>query len=139
MLNVTDVTLADKIQYLSQAWDNILSRFYSFNGMNTQSGSKLAQQSVDEINNGSSAAMIVPDDRLAKAIGDKFTGITKANAIWGWNATAELSECWRHEAEENLGDGEVENEEELDNEPDVEDNKGKEGNEPDPNFKEEDE
>lgn len=128
LLNITDVTLADKIQYLSQAWDNILSRFYSFNGMNTQSGSKLAQQSVDEINNGSSAAMIVPDDRLEKAIGDKYTGITKANAIWGWNATAELSECWRHEAEENLGDGEIEdeNEEELDNEPEVDNNKEEE-------------
>ena len=110
-LNVTDVTLADKIQYLSQAWDNILSRFYSFNGMSTQSGSKMAQQSVEEINNGSSAAMILPDDRLEKAIGDFFTGITKANRIWGWNATAELSECWRHEAEDKLGDNEVEEEE----------------------------
>lgn len=139
-LDITDPTLSDKIQYLSQAWDNILSRFYSFNGMSTQSGSKMAQQSVEEINNGSSAAMIIPDDRLEKAIGDYFTGITKANRVWGWNATAELSECWRHEAEENLGDNEVEeeeSEEELDNEPEIDDNKGEE--ETDPNKKEEEE
>lgn len=136
LLNVTDVTLADKIQYLSQAWDNILSRFYSFNGMSTQSGSKMAQQSVEEINNGSSAAMILPDDRLEKAIGDDFTGITKANKIWGWNATAELSECWRHEAEDKLGDNEVEEESEeevedpeekdVDNDPEVNNNNEKE-------------
>lgn len=132
-LDITDPTLSDKIQYLSQAWDNILSRFYSFNGMSTQSGSKMAQQSVEEINNGSSAAMILPDDRLEKAIGDDFTGITKANRIWGWDATAELSECWRHEAEDKLGDNEVEEESEeepeekdVDNNPEVDDNKEKE-------------
>ena len=134
-LDITDPTLSDKIQYLSQAWDNILSRFYSFNGMSTQSGSKMAQQSVEEINNGSSAAMILPDDRLEKAIGDDFTGITKANKIWGWNATAELSECWRHEAENKLGDNEVEEESEegkeseekdVDNNPEEDDNKKKE-------------
>lgn len=117
-LTITDPTLSDKIQYLSQAWDNILSRFYSFNGMSTQSGSKMAQQSVEEINNGSSAAMIIPDQRLDKAIGDYYTGITKANRVWGWNATVELSECWRHEAEDKLGD--LETTEEVEEEETVE-------------------
>lgn len=123
-IDITDPTLADKVQYLSQAWDNILSRFYSFNGMQTQSGSKMAQQSVDEINNGSAAAMVIPDVRLDEAT----KSIDRCNAVWGWGATVELSDSWKHEAHEKLGNSDVEEDDATD-EPIDDNNEGGENNE----------
>lgn len=89
-LDITDPTLADKIQYLSKAHDDFFRWFYSLNGMNSQGSSKMAQQTVDEVNQDSAASMIIPYIRLREA----EKSIERVNEIWGLNAEVSLSESW---------------------------------------------
>lgn len=95
VINVTDVTNSDKIQYLAHYKDDLTRWFYSNYGMSTYGSGKMAQQTTDEINNQSNASMIIPYDRLywrKKAVED-------LKNKFGWDVDIIFSECWRKELE----------------------------------------
>ena len=96
-INLTEVKDSDKIQYLAKFHDDIMRWFYSLNGMNTQGSSKLAQQTVDEVNQDSSSSMILPHDRYRCAV----EGIEMCNEKFSddadWiEASVDFSECWQN-------------------------------------------
>lgn len=89
-IDLTSVDTVNKIQYINQLYDNLLARFYNLYGMATASNNKLAQQSKDEINNGSCASFILPIDRLT----ERKKGLEKVNQLFGVNWSVEFSEVW---------------------------------------------
>lgn len=89
-IDLTDVTGINKVQYINQLHTDLLARFYNLYGMATASGNKLAQQSKDEINNGSVASFIIPLDRL----NERKKGIEKINELFGVNWSVKFSEAW---------------------------------------------
>lgn len=92
-LTLTDPELAEKIQFISKYRDDVFRWFYSVNGMNSQGSAKLAQQTVDEVNQDNNASMILVFDRLNQAIKDfkKFNEKNPDAPI----VTPYLSQCWQ--------------------------------------------
>lgn len=96
-INFTEVKNSDKIQYLAKFRDDIMRWFYSLNGMNSQGSSKMAQQTVDEVNQDSCSSMIIPHDRYRCAV----EGCDMCNEKFGddpdWiEASVDFSECWQN-------------------------------------------
>lgn len=79
LINLTDPTLSDKIQYIMEASDNVLRRFYNKFGLYTSGNAKHAQQSKMEIDNGESAAWVYPLLYLQET--DDFC--RRANGLFG--------------------------------------------------------
>lgn len=90
MVNLTDVDKSQYIQYLAKMRDDIMRWFYSYYGMNSQGSSKLAQQTVDEVNQDNNASMIIPHDMLREA--DK--GCKMVSDKFGIDMKVSFSECW---------------------------------------------
>lgn len=92
MLNLTDVSLSDKIQYIAKYHDDKMRWFWSIYGQNVQATSKLAQETEKEASSGEGVSMIMPHtmyherQREVKALKDKF----------GWTVTIEFSEPWQN-------------------------------------------
>ncbi|MBQ0111588.1 MAG: hypothetical protein KBT03_00495 [Bacteroidales bacterium] len=93
IVQITDPDMSDKIQYLTKAQDDILRSFYNYYGMDISGGTKLAQQSVEEINAGGNSAMIVPTGRLE----ERQKAVDKCNKLFDWNCSVEYSKCWTRE------------------------------------------
>ncbi len=89
-VNLTDVNNSDKIQYISKFRDDLFRWFYSLNGMNSQGSSKLAQQTVDEVNQDNNASMIIPHMRLITA----QKAVKELNEKFELSVDVSLSECW---------------------------------------------
>jgi hypothetical protein len=89
-VNITDTEKSTYIQYLAKYRDDLMRWFYSLYGMNSQGSSKLAQQTVDEVNQDSNASMILPHSML-KARQD---GCKMAKDKFGWDMEVSFSECW---------------------------------------------
>lgn len=89
-VQLTDEEKSKYIQYLAKMRDDLLRWFYSYYGMNSQGSSKLAQQTVDEVNQDSSASMIIPHDMFREA----KKGCDMANTKFGWDIKVSFSECW---------------------------------------------
>ena len=85
-----EVEKSQYIQYLAKFRDDLMRWFYSLYGMNSQGSSKMAQQSVDEVNQDSSASMILPHDMLRM----RQNGVEELNKKFGWDAEVSFSECW---------------------------------------------
>ena len=110
LVNITDVEKSSYIQYLAKYRDDLLRWFLSQYGMNSQGSSKMAQQTVDEVNQDSNSSLIIPHDMLKQA----KLGCDMCNQKFGWNMSVEFSECWRSRDEDiNLTDEEVEGEPEA--------------------------
>lgn len=90
MVNLTETEKSQYIQYLAKMRDDLMRWFYSYYGMNSQGSSKMAQQTVDEVNQDSNASMIIPHDMLREAT----KGCDMANRKFGWDMTVSFSECW---------------------------------------------
>ena len=90
-VNLTDVEKSRYIQYLAKYRDDLLRWFLSQYGMNSQGSSKLAQQTVDEVNQDNNASMIIPHDMLRQA----QYGCDMCNDKFGWNLEVSFSECWQ--------------------------------------------
>lgn len=105
-LNLTDVKNSDKMQYLTKMYDDILRWFYSMYGMDIRGSSKMAQQSVDEINSDNISSMILPVDMLKNA----REGVDMFNKKFGFSASADFSECWKKRKEESEKAENTENE-----------------------------
>lgn len=65
VINLSDPTNSDKLQYLIDVCDNYIRIFMSFYGQCIQGNAKRAQQTVDEVNGHTSASFILPNDMLA--------------------------------------------------------------------------
>lgn len=89
-VQLTDEEKSKYIQYLAKMRDDLMRWFYSYYGMNSQGSSKLAQQTVDEVNQDSNASMIIPHDMLREA----EKGCEMANRKFGWDMKVSFSECW---------------------------------------------
>lgn len=93
VLNITDVTASDKIQYLYKAKDDTLRQFYQLYGMETCGASKMAQQTEAEINKGCNSHMILPNNRLK----NRKAGIELVNKLFNTSISVDFSEAWKQE------------------------------------------
>lgn len=91
LVNITDVEKSQYIQYLSHYRDDLMRWFYSLYGMNSQGSSKMAQQTVDEVNQDNNSSMIIPHDMLRM----RQNGVDELNKKFGWSAEVSFSECWQ--------------------------------------------
>ena len=92
-INFTDVDKSRYIQYLAKYRDDLMRWFYSMYGMNSQGSSKLAQQTVDEVNQDNNASMIIPHDMLRCR--QKALEIAKEKQPELFEgAEVSFSECW---------------------------------------------
>jgi len=95
-ITVTDLTqpdFADKIQYTARLYDDVLRWHYTRYGHATNGSSKMAQQSVEEVDATLSQSMILPLSMLNA----RREMLEKVNAMFGTNITVELSGAWRAE------------------------------------------
>ena len=131
--SVEDLTrpdFADKIQHTARLREDILRWHYTRYGQTIQGDTKLAQQSVDEVNGTVSSSLILPLNML-KA---RRAFIDEVNRKFGTNITVELSGSWKAEVtkyENETGESEIdESSDELssdpspDQEPEAENNEG---------------
>lgn len=123
VLDLCDVTMSDKLQYLFKAIDDNDRQFYRHYGISLATTSKMAQQSREELNNTNALAMIYAIERLncARDFCDDL------NALYGTNLTCHFGEVWELEYQkyiseiENMKKGDVEN---VDDEKNTIDNGG---------------
>ena len=92
VLNITDPSASDHIQYIAKFRDDIMRWFWNYYGHNPESSGKMAQQSVAEVTTGASISMILPHTRYharqmeAELLKKKF----------GWDVSIEFSEPWQN-------------------------------------------
>ena len=91
-VNLTEVEKSQYIQYLAKFRDDLFRWFYSLYGMNSQGSSKLAQQTIDEVNQDNDASMILPNSMLQMR---KKCLEKQVNKKFGWNMEVSFSECWQ--------------------------------------------
>ena len=90
---LTSPEFAEKIQYTARLREDVLRWHYTRYGQVVQGDTKMAQQSVDEVNGTVSSSLIIPLNMLQcrKAMIDEI------NAKFGLSATVELAGAWRAE------------------------------------------
>lgn len=99
VMDLTDATLSDKIQYLVKLKDDVERWFHTDYGHSMDTSGKLAQQSVEEINKSAGIAYITPNDMLTCR--KKF--VAEINETFGLNIEVDFSESWKVEHDEVLG------------------------------------
>ena len=99
VMDLTDATLSDKIQYLVKLKDDVERWFHTDYGHAMDTSGKLAQQSVEEINKSAGIAYITPNDMLNCR--KKF--VAEINETFGLNIEVDFSESWKVEHDEVLG------------------------------------
>lgn len=90
---ITYPDLSRVIQYISKLREDIKRWHFTKYGQTINSSSKLAQETVDEVNGAVSASLIIPLDML-KARRDM---IEEVNRKFGTNITVDFSGAWRAE------------------------------------------
>ena len=95
VLNITDVSNTDKIQYLARFREDVKRWYFNRNGHDLQGSSKMAQQSVEEINNNNSISMIYPLEKYEM----RQRAIEELNALFGLDMTVTFSPAWLVEYE----------------------------------------
>ena len=93
VVNLTDVSVSDKIQYLAKYRDDSLRWFYSLYGQNVQATSKLAQESVAETTSGEGVSMILPHTMYH----ERQRECEELKRKFGWNVTCEFTEPWQNQ------------------------------------------
>ena len=118
VMDLTDATLSDKIQYLVKLKDDVERWFHTDYGHAMDTSGKLAQQSVEEINKSAGIAYITPNDMLNCR--KKF--VAEINETFGLNIEVDFSESWKVEHDEVLGTNDDKSKEsETDGEPGTDD------------------
>ena len=107
VMDLTDATLSDKIQYLVKLKDDVERWFHTDYGHSMDTSGKLAQQSVEEINKSAGIAYITPNDMLNCR--KKF--VDEINETFGLNIEVDFSESWKVEHDEVLGTNDDESKE----------------------------
>ena len=124
VMDLTDATLSDKIQYLVKLKDDVERWFHTDYGHAMDTSGKLAQQSVEEINKSAGIAYITPNDMLNCR--KKF--VDEINETFGLNIEVDFSESWKVEHDEILGTNDDESKEpETDVEPGTDGESGVDG------------
>lgn len=121
--DLTRPEFADKIQHTARLREDILRWHYTRYGQTIQGDTKLAQQSVDEVNGTVSSSLIIPLNMLKAR--QEF--VDEINRKFGTNITVQLAGPWRAEVtkyENETGEGEIDD---TDNTPEPENDKPKEG------------
>lgn len=100
IVDLTDVNRQDKIQYISKTIDDLLRWFLSCYGQAVQGNSKMAQQTVDEVNGTTSASFILTElgYRWRKRAADAL------NENLGWNVSISYNKPWAVESEKYTED-----------------------------------
>ncbi len=93
MLDVTSPEKIQYIQYLDEHYDALMRRHFSRRGLSIRTGTKAAQQSVDEIKGMDSVAWYQPLNKL-KA---RQNGFEMFNRIFGENVKVHFSDIWQQE------------------------------------------
>ena len=91
--NLTQPDFADKIQYTAKLYDDVLRWHMTRYGHATNGNSKMAQQTVDEVDSTVSQSMILPLSMLAA----RKEMIEKVNNMFDLDIEVELSGSWRAE------------------------------------------
>ena len=100
VLNLTDVQTADKIQYLARFREDAKRWFLNRHGHDLQGSSKMAQQSVEEINGNNSVSMIYPLEKYSM----RMRAIEAMNALFGTEMTFTFSPAFLMEYEKFVRD-----------------------------------
>lgn len=100
VVNITDVDKQDKIQYISKTIDDLLRWFLSTYGQAVQGNSKMAQQTVDEVNGTTSASFILTE------LGYRWRqrACDTLNSVLGWSVSISYNKPWAVEAEKYTED-----------------------------------
>lgn len=106
--DLTRPDFADKIQHTARLREDVLRWHYTRYGQVVQGDTKLAQQSVDEVNGTVSSSLILPLNMLKY----RRAMVEEINKKFGTNITVDLSGPWRGEitkyendtGEENVSD-----------------------------------
>lgn len=93
MESITYPDLSNVIQYISKLREDIKRWHFTKYGQTINSSSKLAQETVDEVNGAVSASLIIPLDMLAA----RRKMIEEVNRKFGTDITVDLSGAWRAE------------------------------------------
>lgn len=100
-LDITEVDKIDKLQYLDQYRKAVIRRFYEYVGQKVPVGPKMAQMSVKEAGANDSISLI--------QLMDHFEHVKmfceECNRLFGWNTSAELTECFKDEVNEMREEG----------------------------------
>ena len=94
--NITDVDASDKIQYVSNYYNDLRKRFFTMYGHAMINTSKLAQQSQSEVKDMDYISMVLPHNMLHS----RLQGYDCLNKLFGTNYTCNFSDTWQHEWEE---------------------------------------
>ena len=104
--DLTRPEFADKIQHTARLREDILRWHYTRYGQTIQGDTKLAQQSVDEVNGTVSSSLIIPLNMLKAR--QEF--VEEINRKFGTNITVQLAGPWRAEVtkyENETGESEI--------------------------------
>lgn len=94
--NITDVNASDKIQYVSNYYNDLRKRFFTMYGHAMINTSKLAQQSQSEVKDMDYISMVLPHNMLHS----RLQGYDCLNKLFNTNYTCDFSDTWKHEWEE---------------------------------------
>ena len=97
VLNISDVSNSDKIQYLLKAHDDIMRRFYGLYGMDVNGTEKMAQQTTAEVGSRQGASMIIPYNMFAEA----KKAVDEINTKFGWNVSVKFGRPWEYDLNNN--------------------------------------
>jgi hypothetical protein len=91
--NLTDVKEIDKLQYLIKAYEDILRIVHTKYGLSDHGSSKMAQQTVDEVNGSTSSAF----SYALNALYYRRKMVEEVNAMFGTDITVRFSPAWELE------------------------------------------
>lgn len=114
METLTNPELSRVIQFTSKLREDLKRWHYTKYGQTINSSSKLAQETVDEVNGAVSASLIIPLSMLAA----RRRMIDEVNAKFDTNITVDLSGAWRAEVtryEEISGEADIDGTENEEN------------------------
>lgn len=100
--NLTDVKEIDKLQYLIKAYEDITRIYHTKYGLSDHGSSKLAQQTVDEVNGSTSSAFTYALNCLYY----RRKMVEEVNSMFGTNIEVRFSPAWELEYSKFIFDSE---------------------------------
>ena len=107
--NITDVNASDKIQYVSNYYNDLRKRFFTMYGHAMINTSKLAQQSQSEVKDMDYISMVLPHNMLHS----RLQGYDCLNKLFETNYTCDFSDTWKQEWKEICTETESDNSAEM--------------------------
>lgn len=111
--NLTDVKEIDKLQYLIKAYEDTKRLFFTKYGLSDKGSSKMAQQTVDEVNGSTSSAFTLPLNMLYY----RRKWVEGINSMYGLNIEVRFSPAWELEYKKFISDSESSDEEYIEDIP----------------------